>query len=210
MTANAPTAPAFYQSSSPPPTLPLLASQTDLSPNTSPIIVVAHQELLPHSIPRVKPGEKPAHHSANTISAPYTKAAVRKDQRRLPTDERRLHTEERRRPAEERRLPTDEHRVHKDERFSRTDATGSGVPEPESESESQWSSSDNVSETGRIPKPDGEPGRPGRGGYNLQEALAWDSKSFQRLKVRHIQSLRLPLVDAFAAESRPPSRRGPS
>jgi hypothetical protein len=35
----------------------------------------------------------------------------------------------------------------------------------------------------QIPKPTGEAGRPGRGGYNLEETLDWDSKEFAKLKV---------------------------
>jgi hypothetical protein len=33
-----------------------------------------------------------------------------------------------------------------------------------------------------IPKPTGEAGRPGRGGYNLEEALDWDKALYRRLK----------------------------
>ena len=39
-----------------------------------------------------------------------------------------------------------------------------------------------------IPKPTGEVGRPGRGGYNLQEALDWDVDLLRKLKVRSTQS----------------------
>jgi hypothetical protein len=35
----------------------------------------------------------------------------------------------------------------------------------------------------QIPKPTGEAGQPGRGGYNLEETLNWDSKEFTKLKV---------------------------
>lgn len=36
---------------------------------------------------------------------------------------------------------------------------------------------------GLIPKPHGEAGRPGRGGYNLQEALGWPNVDYSKLKV---------------------------
>ena len=42
------------------------------------------------------------------------------------------------------------------------------------------------SEEGKIAKPDGQPGRPGSGGYNLADALSefgWDAKAFKKLKV---------------------------
>ena len=38
-------------------------------------------------------------------------------------------------------------------------------------------------ETGRIPKPQGEAGRPKRGGYNLQRVLKWPAKDFEAVKV---------------------------
>ena len=44
--------------------------------------------------------------------------------------------------------------------------------------------SDTDSDTSQlIPKPDGEAGRPGRGGYNLEEALKWEHKKYLRVKV---------------------------
>lgn len=35
----------------------------------------------------------------------------------------------------------------------------------------------------KIPKPEGEAGRPGRGGYNLEKSLNWDADRFKKLKV---------------------------
>lgn len=39
------------------------------------------------------------------------------------------------------------------------------------------------SDNGKIPKPDGEPGRLGRGGYNSERAVDWPAKDYKRLKV---------------------------
>lgn len=50
--------------------------------------------------------------------------------------------------------------------------------------ESSDSELTDLSDDGLIPKPDGEAGRPGRGGYNLETALNWNPKSFRKLKVR--------------------------
>ena len=36
----------------------------------------------------------------------------------------------------------------------------------------------------KIPKPEGEAGRPGRGGYNLKAQLAWNLATFLKLKVQ--------------------------
>ena len=38
----------------------------------------------------------------------------------------------------------------------------------------------------KIPKPAGEAGRPGRGGYNLEVTLDWNPKAFKKLKVRSL------------------------
>jgi hypothetical protein len=39
-------------------------------------------------------------------------------------------------------------------------------------------------DNGLIPKPEGEAGRPGRGGYNLEDKLGWERKRFLRVKAR--------------------------
>lgn len=38
---------------------------------------------------------------------------------------------------------------------------------------------------GLIPKPPGEVGRPGRGGYNLKDILDWKENDYRRCKVMH-------------------------
>lgn len=54
-----------------------------------------------------------------------------------------------------------------------------------SPSESSLSSLDSETETEdiKIPKPVGEAGRPGRGGYNLEEQMAWEDQRVKSLKV---------------------------
>lgn len=42
------------------------------------------------------------------------------------------------------------------------------------------------SREGMIPKPEGESGRLNRGGYNLQDALGWNSRQFKKVKVRSL------------------------
>ena len=53
-----------------------------------------------------------------------------------------------------------------------------------SESESSGSSESESSDDGTIPKPPGEVGLPGRGGYTFDDALDWNPKAFKKLKVR--------------------------
>lgn len=45
------------------------------------------------------------------------------------------------------------------------------------------SASDGAPEGPKIAKPVGEAGRPGRGGYNLQDALGWRTNDYRSLKV---------------------------
>lgn len=60
------------------------------------------------------------------------------------------------------------------------------IDDPLSDSDSQADSSsttDSDSDSGLIPKPEGEAGRPGRGGYNLEDTLAWSKEEYRQLKV---------------------------
>jgi hypothetical protein len=43
---------------------------------------------------------------------------------------------------------------------------------------------DSDCEDDMVAKPSGEPGRPGRGGYNLQTAVNWSPERFNKLKVK--------------------------
>jgi len=45
----------------------------------------------------------------------------------------------------------------------------------------------------QIPKPVGEAGRPGRGGYNLEKTLRWSPKSFKKVKVTHCVRVRFSM-----------------
>jgi hypothetical protein len=55
-------------------------------------------------------------------------------------------------------------------------------------SELSGSDSSDESDDGTIPKPLGEAGRPGRGGYTLEIALEWNPKAFKKLRVRQLQN----------------------
>jgi hypothetical protein len=74
---------------------------------------------------------------------------------------------------------------------SRTPYAATSCAADASDAESKCSSDDsssddddNDSEKELIPKPEGEAGRPGRGGYNLEDKLGWPRKEFQQMKVR--------------------------
>jgi hypothetical protein len=61
------------------------------------------------------------------------------------------------------------------------------APSPHSSSSPLSPSSSDLESEGHtedlIAKPRGEAGRPGRGGYNLEVALAWDKTEYGRLRV---------------------------
>ena len=66
-------------------------------------------------------------------------------------------------------------------------SNAANASDEESKGSSDYSSSDDDdSENDKelIPKPEGEAGRPGRGGYNLEDKLGWRRKEFQQMKVR--------------------------
>ncbi|KAF8224622.1 hypothetical protein L208DRAFT_1109239, partial [Tricholoma matsutake] len=64
---------------------------------------------------------------------------------------------------------------------------------------SEESDSDNE----QIPKPNGEAGQPGCGGYNLEDALDWDPKDFAKLKkcVKHVMREHLDLTRSYLSQS---------
>jgi len=55
--------------------------------------------------------------------------------------------------------------------------------ETESDRASESDSESATSEDYLIPKPDGEVGRPGRGGYSLEQTLRWEHKKYSQVKV---------------------------
>ena len=66
---------------------------------------------------------------------------------------------------------------------------------PESDSDlsslTDSDSEDDDDDDDLIAKPEGEVGRPGRGGYNLEEALRWPGKEYRQLKVRLLHGMTL-------------------
>lgn len=63
----------------------------------------------------------------------------------------------------------------------RAQTFGGQTPAPSESSLSSLESEPGADD--KIPKPSGEVGRPGRGGYNLEEQLGWGEDGFKRLKV---------------------------
>ncbi|KAF8579296.1 hypothetical protein K439DRAFT_1620666 [Ramaria rubella] len=83
-----------------------------------------------------------------------------------------------------------------------------GNPKSEGDKEStdksdSSSESEVESDSKKIPKPIGEPGRPGWGGYNLEEAINWDVLRFKKLKkcIHRLVANHLDLMKSFANQS---------
>jgi hypothetical protein len=68
---------------------------------------------------------------------------------------------------------------------------------PQSPATSCSSSIASSDDGGKITKPDGEPGHPGWGGYNLEAALGWDSGYYQKMKVQLFFVSFSPIETAF-------------
>jgi hypothetical protein len=105
--------------------------------------------------------------------------------------------------AQEELGPNPTRREHSKVRFSpylfKSNKQNTKHPSVESESElSSLTSSDSEDEEeDLIPKPEGEAGRPGRGGYNVEDALGWPRKEYRQLKVVHYSQDRLKFLTAL-------------
>ena len=67
---------------------------------------------------------------------------------------------------------------------SDSDSTTSSDSEPESQNDADM----------KIAKPAGEVGRPGRGGYSLEQVLDWTPRRMSEFKVRGLQSARYTIL----------------
>ncbi|KAG6372740.1 hypothetical protein JVT61DRAFT_7134 [Boletus reticuloceps] len=59
----------------------------------------------------------------------------------------------------------------------------SSVTETSVSTSDDESTSSSIPEDSMVPKPPGEPGRPGWGGYNLEATLDWNHKAYSKFKV---------------------------
>ena len=79
---------------------------------------------------------------------------------------------------------------------SKLDTNRSARSDSESPSESS-SESDGEDGVQLIPKPNGKAGRPGRGGYNVEESLGWPAKEYRQLKVAYSDTLIIIILTRF-------------
>jgi hypothetical protein len=78
--------------------------------------------------------------------------------------------------------------------------------EPEGELSALSSMDTDESESegdGKIPKPLGEAGRPGSGGYNLKDVLGWTKSDFDKIQVRELCATHSTKTNLRCVEIRP-------
>ena len=146
--------PPFFEPGMPPASFPLPIAQTEIGKMQSPGKLLAQEEIGPKSSNL---------HLKNQFS-PYSKPAVQQPSiSEVSTPSHHSGTP----PA----TPS-----------TKAPATPSNKAPLDSDSLSSLSDLDE-DEDSLISKPEGEAGRPGRGGYNIEETLSWKRKDFMRLKV---------------------------
>lgn len=150
--------PPFYEPGAPPAPLPLLTSQTDLFYNSPPQATIVAMEEFPPNI-----SDFPKNVTFSTGGVTRTSKGVA----------RRAH-----KPYSKPPHVTSAHNSN-----IRVTDHFPNQPEDDIESEEEEDDDDDDDDEDMIPKPAGEAGRPGRGGYNLKDALEWDSKALKKLRV---------------------------
>lgn len=149
--------PPYFEPGAPPPTLPILIAQTEIGNAQTPGKLLAQEEIgLGPTVTRLpyrKRRTTPSHFPLRS-STPKLKVTSRSSS--IPPN-------------------------------GTLKSVSLDVESMNSDSESSLSSlSDSESDDDNdllIPKPKGEAGRPGRGGYNLEDTLAWEAKDYRKIKV---------------------------
>ncbi|KAG6373935.1 hypothetical protein JVT61DRAFT_6097 [Boletus reticuloceps] len=149
---------AFYDVSDNPPPMPLLSYQTEIVyQTTTPVIISAGEEMLTG-----------AYHAPTRVSLQIIN---KRSNTPIP-------------PAHQfkvvRVITPSPEGSEESASYQRSEHS----PTPTESSLSSLESKDDT-QIGRIPKPNGEAGRPGRGGYNLEEKLGWGEDGFKELKNLH-------------------------
>lgn len=154
--------PTFYDTPEPPQPLPMLSSQTEMCYQPkNPVAVSAKEEMAISYLPIAAPTPSGAMVKMQCVTTPRT------------TNSRAT-------------TPRAASPITKPSRKSvAIDEDGGERSDSPSPSESSLSSLDGGEESStKIPKPSGEVGRPGRGGYNLEEQMGWGEAGFKRFQVK--------------------------
>ena len=166
----------FYQSETPPPPCPLLTIETDLTYVTAPVPTVTTSEEVTAArrsvileLPLPRPNA--AAHRSMILELPRPRPHA------IPGRSGSLGPN----PVEtSRRSRSSSPYVVKKVQFREPDEVGTSE---ESESDDQSSSDGSEASDTLIPKPQGQAGRPNRGGYNLEAALGWPAPAYAKLQV---------------------------
>jgi len=187
----------FTHKTSPLP-LPLITPHTDLHFAEPPVILVSHQELLfidsgNHSEPhRVSALNEPVQNlCTKTIKSAILPKPILKATAGVKYPTRARTPADAQWPARS-KIPT----CAKTPQSTDSDTMDEdGNTEKDTEDEVDEDEVDDLigeckeGKEGLIPKPPGENGRPGRGGYNVQHAAKWDDATYEQIKVSHNYSI---------------------
>jgi hypothetical protein len=166
----------FFEPGAPPPTLPLLTTQTELSYHTTMFPKIIAHEQLPHRPSSTSP--------VRITSATYAKVD--------PPSSRPTFHSHASSGSRKQDVPSESDSSQSSDSSSESSTSSSSSGE-----ESEEDQSDTDSDDGKLQRPQGEPGRPGRGGYNLDDAIGWNGQDLRRLKVCTVTSGMSPLPDNF-------------
>ncbi|THU94034.1 hypothetical protein K435DRAFT_860943 [Dendrothele bispora CBS 962.96] len=168
---------------------PVLVDQIEVSP---PVVVFADHRPMYDITSNVGPQRTPR--KTPPRASPYPPS---RSPSSVPPRHRRSHY-----ASDEERSPTPgpsqppSHRLNSPARSilkkTRFNTEGGSSQAPMSDSEDSEGNTDTEGET--VPKPQGEMGRPNRGGYNLQAALNWDDEKYSEVK-KYINSLVVQHLD---------------
>ncbi|KAG1867695.1 hypothetical protein F4604DRAFT_1927479 [Suillus subluteus] len=157
---NTTVVPPFYDSETgaPPPFPPMLTDQLELFGHVDrhPTTLIANEVLVP------KASIVPAARASSSTPAPEFKLA-----KRMPKQSSSPYIKKVAFPRSRSQTPLASDSASSLDSLSDSDSSTLSV---------------SLSEDLKIPKPAGEPGRPGRGGYTLYEALDWNPKVYAKFK----------------------------
>ncbi|KAF8881509.1 hypothetical protein CPB84DRAFT_1687214 [Gymnopilus junonius] len=155
----------FFKPGAPPPTLPILVAQTEIGVVSTLSKLLAQEEI----------GSGPMLTCSSTHFTPYPKLALRKP---IPSSQFSFQSA----------MPGSHLCPQSSAKSAVPALQVVSLDVESSEGSHSGSESESLSDTEAdderfIPKPAGEAGRPGHGGYNLKETRAWHPKEYKMIKV---------------------------
>jgi hypothetical protein len=162
----------FYEPSAPPLPIPLLLAHTELADPLAPSLIdnepLTRSGTLRFNKTVALTSHTPKGHTPTSHHPAHCNA-------RSPTPRGHVSTS---------RYPVPRHVWSPTPKISSTVDSSPDSSDPDSGSDDSDALSDSSTDSDvKIQKPQGEAGRPGCGGYNLEAALGWNSKEYNKLKV---------------------------